>query len=354
MSLPCVTVDCGALQNNYKKLVSLFPRSKIMVVIKADAYGHGMCEVAQALSFADAFAVSDVFELKKLRENNISNDIVVLCDVSSLEDMAYCIEQCAHVVIHSFYQLDMLRQLELNHSTHIIVKVNTGMNRLGFSPKNVEKVIKQLQDISQFISIAYMTHMACADKVDHQLTKHQIALLQSIVQDGQCWGVANSAMLINYSDIDANWIRPGLITYGVSSGELNYPDEWSLQPVMSFVAELIAINQVSKGSCIGYGADYVCGHDTLVGIVNAGYSHGYPQTASSETSVYLNGQYAHLVGRVSMNMLAINLLGMNNPQIGDEVELWGKHVSVEHVASHSNRISYELLCAVSNVRHSYV
>ena len=358
MSSPCVTVNCAALQNNYKRIQSLFPHSKVMVVIKANAYGHGMYETANALSLADAFAVSDIAELKYLRERDINNDIIVLCGVSNIEDMEYCFHHNAHVVIHSNHQIELLRRLNIPSHANVIIKINTGMNRLGFSADCMTDISKQLQGISENISMRYMTHMACADDLDNPLTQLQQDSLQSVIENGQCWGVANSATLLNYSDmfssINAAWIRPGLIVYGVLPSTSMPSNHVDLQPVMSFQADLIAINKVAKGSYIGYGADYRCEQDMLVGIVNAGYSDGYPQTASSKTLVYVNDTYTHLVGRVSMNMLAISLQGVTNPQIGDMVELWGEHIAVTQVAENSGRIPYELLCAASHIKHTYI
>ena len=359
-------IDLSALQHNLQQVKSYAPSAQIMAVIKADAYGHGMLPVAHFLSAVDAFAVACVDEGIKLRNNNINKPIVVLEGFNSAQELSALVDHSLIPVINNVSQLQLLMEISdsdgsnvQNNEINFWLKFDTGMHRLGFhinQIKNVQELIVQLP--SQFKLYGLMSHFASADDTQaYNLNFQQIERFNQIggafAKKYQLnYSLANSPAIITLADSHYQWIRPGIMLYGINPLLNKTAIDIDLKPVMTLKSKLMAQNYLLKGDCIGYGSDWCCPEDMQVGVVAIGYGDGYPRHAVSGTPVLLNGVKTQLIGRVSMDMISIDLrpLTKNNipVKIGDEVVLWGKGLAIEEIASCAGTIAYELLCGVSN------
>lgn len=343
-------IDLDALSHNFQRVKQLAPNSKIMAVIKADAYGHGMLQVAQTLSAADGFAVACVAEARRLREAGFKQPITVLQGFQQAEELQACIHLQLRPVVHQSWQVELLEQ-QTTGSLTIWCKINTGMGRLGFALDQAEAIWQRLNSCKAVVGCGLMSHFANADEPEHALNQQQ---LQSFKQLAASFAaettLANSAGLIAFADAQGDWVRPGIMLYGSSPIQNRTAAQLGLRPVMQLKSRIIAINYLRKGQTIGYGSDWRCPQDMPVGVVAIGYGDGYPRHARSGTPVCLGGQRSQLLGRVSMDMITIDLRGLEQVQIGDEVELWGRALSVDEVAQHAATISYELLCNMKACR----
>jgi alanine racemase len=347
-------INLSHLKHNLAVVRKLANQSKIMAVVKADAYGHGMLEVCKSLNDADSFSVAYVNEALELRESGIKKDIVALQGFSSAEELQNVIDQNIQVVIHHQEQLKILRSCARQSSLNVFLKIDTGMHRLGFAAIEFENVLNELKLLlSPESKIRVMTHLACADEIDNpatlqQLEKFDLALKEQAFEQS----IANSAGILAWPQCHRNWVRPGLVLYGVNPlpEQALYQERKTvieLRPVMSLFAPLISVKNCKKGEKIGYGGDFSCPDDMLIGIIAIGYADGYPRHLKQSPSVFIGGKKTSVVGRVSMDMAAIDLSGME-ANVGEVVELWGENVSVAEVAEHAETISYELLCAAGN------
>ena len=347
-------INLSHLKHNLAEVRKLANQSKIMAVVKADAYGHGVLEVCNSLSDADAFSVAYVNEALELRESGIKKEIVALQGFSNAKELQIAIDQNIHVVIHHQEQLKILasctKQSSIRPSLNVLLKIDTGMHRLGFSALEFEKVLKQLKSLlSSASKIRVMTHLACADEIDSPATQQQLAQFDLVVKDQPFeQSIANSAGILAWPECHRKWVRPGLVLYGINP----FPKQAgkttiNLRPVMSLFAPLISVKSCAKGEKVGYGGDFSCPSDMLIGIIAIGYADGYPRHLKQSPSVFVGGKKASVVGRVSMDMLAIDLVGID-VQVGEMVELWGENVSVAEVAEDAETISYELLCTAGN------
>ena len=350
-------INLAHLKHNLATIRKIANQSKIMAVVKADAYGHGMLEVCQSLGDADAFAVAYVNEAMELRENGIQKPLVALQGFSDSEDLHNAIAQKIDVVIHHEEQLKILKTLSTVAELDVFIKVDTGMHRLGFAVEEFPNVLKQLQSLLDDNSkIRCMTHLACADEVNNPTTTQQLERFDFVVKDNSFkQTTANSAAILAWPDSHRDWVRPGLALYGVNPIEPQYrTDSLDLRAVMSLHAPLISIKNCKKGEKIGYGGDFCCPNDMLIGIIAIGYADGYPRHLRNAPYVLIGSKLAPIVGRVSMDMIAVDLAGVET-HIGAIAELWGESVSVEEVAKHAETISYELLCAAGNaVEKKYI
>ena len=343
-----VRIDLAALQHNFQRVKQLAPQSRVMAVIKADAYGHGIVQVATALSqpphCADAFAVAHINEALRLREAGIEQAIIVLQGFQNTAQLVQMQTQNIQPVIHQHEQLTCLQQTSLR-GLHVWMKVNTGMGRLGFSLAQAASVKSSLQACAAVESIILMSHFANADEAEHALNQQQVNDFKTL--SGQLKldsSLCNSAGLVQFPNAQADWVRPGIMLYGASPVSSQSAAELSLKPVMHLHAPLIAINHLRAGECVGYGSEFICPDDMPVGIVAIGYGDGYPRHANQQTPVFIKGVRTNLIGRVSMDMLCIDLRGINEVKLGDPVELWGEHIALDDVAQNADSIAYELLC----------
>ena len=363
------TIDLSALKKNLSQVSAHCPESQIVPVIKANAYGHGVEKVALALNamhrkFA-ALAVASMEEAIQLRTLGISTPILLLSGFRDKVEMDLCLNHKIEPVIHSMYQfeeIDKYLQTEiLTGVGRVWVKFNSGMNRLGLDKEQVLRVYGDLHRHPE-TEVVFMSHLACADDPESQsaveLTQRQIAEFDSLKQQiatstqGPVQAsLAASAGILSLPQTHHQFVRPGFMLYGGSPFTNRTAEEIGLLPVMTLRAKIIAINNVKAGGTIGYGATHRCRQYTRVGIVSIGYADGYPRSAKNGTPVLVNTKQgprrAGLLGRVSMDTIAIDLTGLDTVKIADDAVLWGDGLSADEVARYADTISYELFCKVT-------
>jgi len=360
-----VTIHPEALQHNLQRAKKAAPDAKVLAVIKANAYGHGAVATAGILyPFTDGFAVSCVSEAVELREAKIDLPITVLQGHQNADDLRIAAHYKLRLVMHDQGQLRLLDNFSSKAATpfDVTVKLDTGMHRLGFDPAIATPVHDKLLNHSLVNpeTLQFMTHLSCADDTQNEYSTKQIEQFKQATNTfNKETSIANSAGILGWQDSHADWIRPGIMLYGSSPFINNHVEntakQYDLHASMTFSAPLIAIHSLKKGDPIGYGASWQCPMDMQVGVVACGYADGYPRHAKTGTPLWLNGQQTQLLGRVSMDMIVIDLSCFNNDnhhgaQCGDRVECWGENISVDNVAYHAETISYELLCNVGNIQ----
>ncbi len=343
-----VVIDKQALQHNLQRVKELAPNSKIMAIIKADAYGHGIVRVAQTLSDADAFGVACLEEAEQLRSASINNSIVLLEGPHKAIDLSLIEQLELDIVIHSEAQLEILEQVSLNKPLQVWIKIDTGMHRLGIPANKVSEVIERVANCSNVRqSPKLMTHFATANEINNSLARQQLTLFNQVCEGtGFEKTMANSAAIINFSEAHGDWVRPGLMLYGVSPMEDRIAIDHGLKSVMTLESEIISIQHLSKGDSVGYGATWQCPEDMPVGVIATGYGDGFPRHAKSGTPIMVNDVRCSLIGRASMDMLTVDLRNQPEAKIGDRVVLWGKSLAIEEVAQYADTIPYELMCGV--------
>lgn len=341
-------LDLSAVAYNLSKVRERAPGAKIMAVVKANAYGHGLVRIAKQLTSVDAFAVARVEEGVRLREAGIAQRIAVLEGFVCAEELA--LEACYGLepLIHSAWQIDLLEHTELGSNIGVWAKVDTGMNRLGLGVDEFERCYERLQGCPAVRQpVPLITHLANADELTDTVTPKQLELFRRIAGGANERSVANSAGLLGWPSSHSEWVRPGIALYGVSP----FPDrtglDEGLRPVMTLKTRLIAIKSLRRGDAVGYGGDWICPHPTRMGIAAIGYGDGYPRQARSGTPVLVGGQKALLIGRVSMDMINLDLTQSPAAGVGDAVTLWGEGLPVEEIARCASTIPYVLLCNVT-------
>ena len=304
-------IKLNHLAHNLQLLKSYTPEAKIISVVKADAYGHGLARTAQALAESDAFAVACVDEAVNLRAAGILHPIICLQGFRDSAELKQVADANIQTVVHSDHQLRLLQSNTLKQSVQVWLKVDTGMGRLGFMPDQVEQVYSELEQIDAVNKIRLMTHFANADTLDDSVMQKQLQRFEAVSQQlPECErSAANSAASLAYSKTRYEWVRPGLCLYGISpfQSDQSHPDLSELRPVMSVHAPIISIKQMQAGDRIGYGGTFVCPHDMRVAVVAMGYADGYPRALQSTVHVSLNGHLAPIIGRVSMDMITIDV-----------------------------------------------
>jgi alanine racemase len=318
-----------------------------MAIIKANGYGHGIVATAQALSDADAFGVARLEEGLALRAANVRNPVVLLEGVFSEIELTAAARENFELVVHTFEQLELLERSVVAGSFHLWLKLDTGMNRLGFRleddfPRCWERV-RQLRPRS----LRLMTHLAAAEARTSAMTSQQIDRFMAAIGDRSVErSIANSAGLILWERARAEWVRPGLMLYGISPVPDVGASKLGLRPVMTLSTQLISVRQVPVGETVGYSGIWRAERPSTIGIAAVGYGDGYPRHMRTGTPVLVNGREATIVGRVSMDMTAIDVTGMK-AKVGDPVVLWGDGLPAERVAPFADTIAYELVCGVS-------
>jgi len=352
-----MTIDVSALKHNYIRIQQLAPRSKILAMVKANAYGHGIKRVAQALTDAHAFGVASLDEALMLRDAGIKQDIVLMEGVFEAHELREAAHYNCKLVVHHDSHLDMLESHTLTRPLDVWLKMNTGMHRLGFPAEKVQKAYERLMQCAMVKKpIGLMTHFAEADRLtSDNMTGSQIHLFNELTQElAGPRSLANSAGILGWPMTHGDWVRPGLILYGASPFSDRTGLEHGLLPVMTLSSRIIAINNVKAGGRVGYGGDWTATEDSLVGVVGIGYGDGYPQNAKNGTPVLVNGELSQLVGRVSMDMLTVDLSQLPNAQVGDPVILWGNGLPVEWVAKHNHTSAWELLTRMTPRPHTRI
>ncbi len=326
-----------------------------MAVIKANAYGHGMAQVARVLDNCDSYAVAHVSEAVALRAAGIGKDITVLQGAINREELLQASQSGVGLVVHASYQLDMLESNDLPAPVDVWLKIDTGMHRLGLAPGASGEAYQRLQQCAQVGKVRFMSHFACADDPGDPLNARQLRDFLAAVKGlgGEC-SIANSAALCAAQENHLDWVRPGIMLYGVNPFLPGRGEVQALRPVMTLSSGLMSIRQYRRGDTIGYGATWECPQDMPVGVVAIGYGDGYPRHARSGTPVLVNGIRVPLVGRVSMDMICVDLRQCPQARVGDDVVLWGDGLAVEEVAEYADTIAYELLCKLTaRVEFSY-
>jgi len=345
-----IELSMAALRHNVCRARDYAPESKIMAVIKANAYGHGLIRIAQNLSAAvDALAVARLDEAVRLREAGVKGRILILQGFSQVDEIEALLHYHLDVVVHSEQQVQLLESVALSGVLSVFLKIDTGMNRLGIRPEQFAGLLSRLQRCQcVHQSMVFMTHFANADDVQDTKTEQQLAVFNEVTRGldtEKC--VANSAAIIAWPETRFDWVRPGLMLYGVSPMLIGSAEEFGLLPVMSLYSRIIDIKQVKKGETVGYGATWKAGKNTCLGVVSIGYGDGYPRHAKQGTPVLIGNKRVPLIGRVSMDMLAVDLNGCSGVQLGDQVVLWGDGLPVEEIATCSGTIPYTLLCGIT-------
>jgi alanine racemase len=352
------TISAGALTHNFSvarrhtsaRAAGGGKPAKIWAVLKANAYGHGVERAARALEAADGFAVLDFQEAARLRLAGSAKPILMLEGVFKPQDLPLVAKYGLTPVIHNAEQVEMLRLAKLDADLDVYLKLNTGMNRLGFTVENLRAAYNALRLHPQVRTITAMTHFADADGpggVQAQLGWFEEMTAQIEGLAGAPRSLANSAALVRFPETHADWVRPGILLYGCSPFADRSAAALDLRPVMTLSSELIATQHLQPGERIGYGFSYEAVGEMTIGVVACGYADGYPRHAPSGTPVLVNGKRTRTVGRVSMDMICVDISDMPEAYIGSPVTLWGEGLSADEVAAAAGTLSYELLCALA-------
>lgn len=354
------TIKTSALAHNLALARSRAPRAKIWAVVKANAYGHGLVLAARALQDADGYAMLDFEEAIRLRLQGVKKPILLLEGFFKAPDVALLCEYDLTPVVHSIEQIEILERTTLAKPIDAYLKINSGMNRLGFTVDNVRIAWNALQNHAQIKSVTLMTHFADADGKSGVAS--QLEWFNSLTQPMQgprC--LANSAAVLRYPETHADWVRPGIMLYGCSPFEFEVSgfdagdfaaagqsaEGLGLKPAMTLTTEIIALQNLQSGERVGYGFGFEASEEMTIGVIACGYADGYPRAAPAGTPVLVGGQRTRIVGRVSMDMITVDLTALPEAYIGTPVTLWGDGLSADEVAAAAGTLSYELLCGVA-------
>ncbi|MFZ5502167.1 MAG: alanine racemase [Pseudomonadota bacterium] len=338
-------IDLDALASNLR-VARAASSARIMAVVKANGYGHGLPGVVEALQDADGFALLDIADGVRLREAGVTQPILLLEGFFGRDDLPVCADYRLSCVIHSAWQLAMLNNYPQRGGLDVWLKINTGMNRLGFIAADVPRVMETLRRHPAIGEITLMSHCAHADEA--RGVKVEQAILKDVADFCRVpHSLANSAALLRYPKTHGDWVRPGIMLYGASPFVDVSARHLGLRPVMTLSSRIIATHRITAGDEVGYGALYRADKAMRVGIVACGYADGYPRHALTGTPVLVDGELTRTLGRVSMDMLCVDLSALPRADYNSEVVLWGEGLPVEHVAHAAGTISYELLCALT-------
>ena len=340
------TINAAALAHNLGVVRARAPTAKIWAVVKANAYGHGLVLAARALQAADGFALLDFEEAIRLRLQGVRKPILLLEGFFKAQDVALLAEYDLTPVVHNMEQIEILEKTELARPVDAYLKVNSGMNRLGFTMDNVRIAWNALGNHPQIRDVTLMTHFADADGATGVAAQHE--WFNSLTQPLEgSRSLANSAALLRYPETHADWVRPGIMLYGCSPFADETAAQLELQPVMTLESEIIATQYIQAGERVGYGFAFEATEEMVIGVVACGYADGYPRLAPTGTPVLVGGRRAKTVGRVSMDMLCVDITAHQEAYIGTPVRLWGEGLPADEVAAAAGTLSYELLCALA-------
>lgn len=342
-------IDLSALRHNFRRVREAAPGSRVIAVVKADAYGHGAVRVARALDEAHAFAVARIEEARRLRDAGITRPILLLPGVSGREELAEAGALHLDLVVHHDSQIELLEHARLEKPVRVWLKVETGMHRLGIDPEAARAAWQRLGGCSAVARpMRLMSHLARADEPGNSETAAQIARFRALeMHDEAETSLANSAGVLAWPRAHGDWVRPGIMLYGISPFVGGRGERDGLRPVMTLASRLIAVKRVPAGGTVGYGGTWRAPEDMSIGVVAVGYGDGYPRHAPSGTPVLVNGERVALIGRVSMDMLAVDLRAQPAARPGDPVVLWGRGLPAEEVAEHVGTIGYELVTRIA-------
>ena len=346
------------LRHNFKVLKELAP-GKLVLVVKADAYGHGLQKVVQALDNVDCFAVATIDEAMIVRKHKPKGRVLLLEGFLDKYELQIALKYKFDCVIHQQEQLNMFNEVSTNSPMNIWLKLDSGMHRLGFSEDEFDRAIQLLDSHKNVNELILMSHYASANEKNNAFNKKQKEKFLKFNTNNHQLSISNSSALLNKANLPKEWCRVGLALFGISPIDNRQASEFNLKPVMSLQTNIIAIKQVIEGETIGYCQTYTAKQTLQIAIIGIGYGDGYPWSLPETTFVKVHNQSAQIVGRVSMDMMAIDISQINDCKIGDPVLIWGKngngHLPIETVASHAKSIAYVLLCQItSRVHYHYV
>ncbi|MGO9801931.1 MAG: alanine racemase [Steroidobacteraceae bacterium] len=342
-------IETRALRHNLNTIRERARRARIMAVVKANAYGHGLVPTALSLADADAFAVARLEEGLALRAAGITQPIVLLEGVFTAEQLLEAARHGFDLVVHDALQVELLEEMSGAHRFVLWIKIDTGMNRLGLPPREFAAALERVRRLQPApLEIRLLTHLACADERDDRMTGEQLARFREATRGlDYSVSIANSAGIFGNARVSGDWVRPGLALYGASPFADSSAAQLGLTPVMSLESSVIAVRRVAAGETVGYGAAWKAPRDSAIAIVAAGYGDGLPRNLPGGTPLLVAGARAPLVGRVSMDMIAADVTGLPDVHVGTPAVLWGAGLPVEEIARHAGTIPYELLCSVS-------
>lgn len=347
------TIHTDALRHNLSEVRSRAPTSQVMAVVKADGYGHGLERVARALQGADAFGVAALSDAERIRAAGLSQPIVLLSGFDEPDDLSQLRRLNVQTVVHHAAQLQMLEQSE-GEPIRCWLKVDTGMHRLGFAPETVQAAHARMKAASAVdADIVLMSHFASSDEFDgsspsSRQTRAQLSLFAEATAGlPGARSLANSAAVLGWPGSHGDWVRPGGALYGISVVAGKTGRDFGLRPAMTLSTRLLAVNRIRRGERIGYSATWECPEDMPVGVAAIGYGDGYPRHVPAGTPVLVNGRIAPVIGRVSMDLMTIDLRTQADAKPGDVVTLWGEGLPVETIADAASTIGYEPVCSIT-------
>ena len=346
------TIHTEALAHNLARARRAAPDARVWAIVKANAYGHGIERAYEGLRGADGFALLDLEEAQRVRTLGWRGPVLLLEGVFELRDLELCSRLDLWHAVHCEEQIDMLATHKTNVPHRVFLKMNSGMNRLGFTPERYRSAWTRLNALPQVGEISLMTHFSDADGA--RGVAEQMAVFTAVTQDlpGER-SLSNSAATLRQSEALSDWVRPGIAIYGSAP---DYPEhsaaDWDLQPTMTLSAKIIGIQHLAPGDSVGYGSNFIAEQAMRIGVVACGYADGYPRICPSETPVLVNGVRSRTVGRVSMDMITVDLSAVPAAGFGSEVTLWGRAANgavldIDEVARCAGTVGYELMCALA-------
>ncbi|MFJ3467763.1 alanine racemase [Pseudomonas sp. NPDC090201] len=347
-------IDLQALRHNYQ-LARETTGAKALAVIKADAYGHGAVRVAQALeSQADGFAVACIEEALELRQAGIRAPVLLLEGFFEADELSLIVEHDFWCVVHSTWQLEAIERTAVGKPLTVWLKMDSGMHRVGIHPAEYQAACQRLQASGKVAKVVLMSHFARADELESTRTDEQVAIFQT-AREGLSAEISlrNSPGVMGWPEVPSDWVRPGIMLYGATPFDQSQPVADRLQPVMTLESKVICVRELPAGEPVGYGGAFVTDRPMRIGVVAMGYADGYPRQAPTGTPVMIDGHRSQLLGRVSMDMLCVDLTNVPGAGLGSRVELWGKNVLASDVASSASTIPYQIFCNLKRVPRLY-
>ena len=347
-------IDLQALRHNYQ-LAREVTGAKALAVIKADAYGHGAVQCARALEAeADGFAVACIEEALELRAVGIRAPVLLLEGFFEADELPLIVENDLWCVVHSLWQLDAVEQAALSKPIHVWLKLDSGMHRVGLHPSDYQAAYQRLQASANVSKIVLMSHFARADELGSVRSVEQVAVfLGARAALTAEISLRNSPSVLGWPRVPSDWVRPGLMLYGTTPFEEPQAVAARLQPVMTLESKIICVRELPAGEPVGYGAKFITSKPMRIGVVAMGYADGYPRQAPTGTPVLVDGVRSQLLGRVSMDMLCIDLTDVPHAGLGSTVELWGKNILASEVAAQADTIPYQIFCNLKRVPRVY-
>ncbi|KTB98396.1 alanine racemase [Pseudomonas syringae] len=347
-------IDLHALRHNYR-LARDSSGGRALAVIKADAYGHGAVHVAQALEAqADGFAVACIEEALELRAAGIRAPILLLEGFFEADELALIVEHDLWTVVHAIWQLEAVEQAQPGKPLTVWLKLDTGMHRVGLHPSEYRAAYQRLLATGKVARVVLMSHFSCADELNSACSDQQVAVFEAARQGLVAeTSLKNSPAVMGWPKIPSDWSRTGIMLYGATPFDQTQPLAERLQPVMTLESKVISVRELPAGEAVGYGATFVSERPLRIGVVAMGYADGYPRHAPTGTPVLIDGQRSRLLGRVSMDMLCVDLTDVPQAGLGSRVELWGKAVLASEVATQAGTIPYQIFCNLRRVPRIY-